>query len=843
MFNTLFLFLSQIRFFWIVRRACSRLVFVSYRMLFSIQHYIWEKSTTLRTLLSLLWHILGSLILAIGIAIGLQILNPYLVPWITKLGLTIPTGSDYGTLLAAVIGVGGVFIGLYYAAISAVCGAIYARLPNNIRGLLAREQAGNAYMRSLAVLTSLAVCLLVFHALGLEPVILATLLLPLGAGLMIIGFVRLGARAFYLFDPTTLSGWLFEQLRRCYKRMRAGGYRWSDPSFQNHAHGEAQTAIDTLTTVSEIAETELHLNGHPFAGLCKHLLLFLRHYETGKKSIPTNSRWYRQRYVHSDWYRTDDTNTSLAHATAAVPQPKTVSDPRWIESAILPIVKCCLEINIEENRYNIVNALLRDLDAYLQHLAEEHQVEFTFDLMDDVFSWCKNFIFTKADKPVLEESPEHMEICERLATMPINVLLAYTRALESYEREAIRHRILRITWDSEKSIYKAGFATHVLERLEWLRSKLAFEEGAERHIVSPPWYLQELIAQQEAENLRTATICFYEKGCELYKHWIEMAKSSQHPWLVAVMILRESEYWFKIDSHANTLNQLWSDLNSDRQIEDLPWPSLDTDELTEKRNHREKELLELMSEENVLLSLISRPESYPDFAGKFLHAVGEALLTAMYENDYDMVKALFKGYFAGNQLQYSQQRPEEITSEPQIERDMKIAVAPLLDLMDISGYVYLLSDYHNAPCLKEPIIEAWDEYLNQDSVTPLLELLAGAVTLTESAFEIAHRSVNRTRWKQIIQHRLKDLERQEIYSGGGGILGGIETVVIHESPLVRIFAGEYGSLFYDGIDIFIAKYVRQREDGENLNFGRSPDRDLEEKIRREESRDTMEDKS
>lgn len=808
-------------------------------MLFRMKHRLWEEHTTAKSLLYLLRRILGGLCLAILIATMLQISNPYFVPLFTKLGLTIQ-GSDYVTLLASIIGVGGVFIGLYYAAISAVCGAIYARVPNNIRRLLAEEQAGNTYMGSLAVLTSLGVCLLVLHAVGFEPIVLAILLLPLGAGLMIIGFVRLGAHVLYLFDPTLLSNRLFTQLRRCHERMQAGGYRWSDQSFQNHAHENAQRDIDTLTTVSEIAEKEPHLNGRPFADLCEHLLSFLCCYEIGKKSIPTNSRWYRQQYAHPDWYRTDDTQTSIAHETAAIPQPKTVSDPRWIESAILPIVQRCLEINIKENRYNIVNELLWDLDAYLQRLAEEHHVESAFNLMSDVFSWCESLIFIKADKPVIEESPEYMEICERLATMPINVLLGYIRAIKSYGRDAILQRIHDITWKSEKSIYRAGFATHVLERLEWLRSKLAFEEGVEQHIVSPPWYLQELIAQQEAENFRTVLICFYEKVCELYKHWIETAKSSQRPWLVAMTILRESEYWFKIDSHANTLNQLWRDLNSDRRIEGLPWPSLNTDELTEKRNQREKELLKLMSEVNVLLSLIPRPESYPDFAGQFLHAVGEALLPAMCENDFDTVKALFKRYFYGNQLQYNRLRPEEITLPLRMERDMKIAVAPLLDLMDISGYAYLLADYHDAPCLKESIVNTWDEYLEQDSGTLPLEFFASAVTLTESAFEIAHRSINRTRWKQIIQRQLRDVERQEISPGQEDLFGETETVVIHESPLVRIFARNDDFLFYDGIDIFLAKYIRQRADGENLDFGRTRSRDLEEAIRREEIRATME---
>ena len=75
--------------------------------------------------------------------------------------------------------------------------------------------------------------------------------------------------------------------------------------------------------------------------------------------IPTNSLWYRQRYEHSDWYQTGDTETFLAHETATGLQPKVVSDPRWVESLILPIVQLCLEINIKESRYSIVNELFQ----------------------------------------------------------------------------------------------------------------------------------------------------------------------------------------------------------------------------------------------------------------------------------------------------------------------------------------------------------------------------------------------------------------------------------------------------------------------------------------------------
>ena len=844
MFNALFLSLAQTRFFWNIRNVFSRLNFFRYRTLFKMKDYVREGSTTTKSVLSVLRIILGQLILAILITIALQITNTYFTDLFTKIGFTIPEVSNYGTLLGAIIGVGGVFIGLYYAAISAIGGAVYARVSNDIRDLLAKEQVGNTYMRLLALVTSFGVCLLAFHTLGLAPITLAIPLLILGAGVMIIGFVRLGARAFYFFDPTLLSDRLFKQFRQCYVQVQAGGYRWSDQSFQNHAHRRAQDAIDSLADVAEIADKEPYLNSKPFAGLCKNLILFLCNYEIVKKSIPTNSLWYKKRNEYPDWYRTGDTETSLAYDTATGLHPKSVSDPRWVESAILPIVQRCLATNIKEKRYSIVIELLGYIDYYIGRIAKEHQVEYAFNLIGNVFEWCEELIFVEEDNLVSEEPLEHMEICNRLATMPINILLAYTSTIKSYGRDAILQRISHIKWKSEKSIYRSGFAVSVLPRIEWMRQKLEFEARIERNIISPSWYLQELIAQQEAENLQSVMIGICEKARELYKHWIEIAKSSRHPWLETVIVSGELEYWNKLDHHMDTLNDFWSDLNSDRRIEGIPWPNLDIEELVEKCRQRHKELLKLMSEENLLLSLISRPESYPDFAGQFLHTVGEALFVAMVENDCELIETIFGHYFGGSLLQFDKLRSEELGTDWQNLNNLKIAAAPLLDLMDISGYAYLLSDYHETPHLKEPIVEAWDKYLNEEQENQRLQSLAAAASLSESGFEIEHRGINRTRWKQMIQRLLANVERQEIPPDPNRIIIDPEpdTVPVHESALVRIFAGRshpFPYMPYDGIDIFIAKYVRQQEVGENLDFGWKRNHgDLKEDIRREENHNT-----
>ena len=52
---------------------------------------------------------------------------------------------------------------------------------------------------------------------------------------------------------------------------------------------------------------------------------------------------------------------------------------------------------------------------------------------------------------------------------------------------------------------------------------------------------------------------------------------------------------------------------------------------------------------------------------------------------------------AASLLQYENLCPKEEGTDWQTQNNLKIAAAPLLDLMDISGYACLLSDYHETP--------------------------------------------------------------------------------------------------------------------------------------------------
>jgi hypothetical protein len=152
--------------------------------------------------------------------------------------------------------------------------------------------------------------------------------------------------------------------------------------------------------------------------------------------------------------------------------------------------------------------------------------------------------------------------------------------------------------------------------------------------------------------------------------------------------------------------------------------------------------------------------------------------------------------------------------------------------MDISGYGRLLADYYGNDALWNEVTAAWNKYLAEQHDQSPVPVLAAAVALTEAAFEIPHRSVLRTTWKQKIEWKLSDVPRHKVYHRGSL---GSDTVIDHESALVRIFARDrYGS-FHDGVDIFIAFYLRSPDGAKELDFGWKR-RDLQDSLARENRR-------
>ena len=836
--NSQRLYAYQLRFYWSLKRVLQRIAFRTAAIVFGLRYKSKDATSRYRSLFKVFLDTWLQVVSVLGLAGFLQFIDPYLQSQYQKLGTGVLDDGDYITFFATVSGIGGVFIGLYYAGISAIGSTIYATVPNNVRDLLAQERSGNSYMRFLSGLTVLGLVFIALRLVGFPRIHLAVPIIALGAGIGVIAFMVLGRRAFDLFDPTKLSTHIFEQLQRWLEMVRVGGFHWMDRSFQIHAHRQARAILDTLETLTDITAKERHLSGKPFIELTQNLLVFLMGYEQTKGGIPTDSVWYEQRYQHHDWYRTEDSRVTVAHETGTSLQPDVTTNKEWVEDKVLPILNRCVVVNLAAGKYAEILGLLDYIDSYVKVLARIGEVRRAFDFVNTLFADVLEQIAQQSDDGrMMDEVLEKVAVVERIAIFPVSVVVGYREQLEAFGRYQIEKGVESIRWTTRDDIYRQSFPVYCLSQLEWISLRLRFEFEVEGHYVTPLWYRFDLVCRVAAERFADNTKLLVDKGTALFRDATSKAASQKHPWLVAAIVSREWEYWHKVESQMPMWEEKWDDLNEERKIEGLPCPTFEIDRLMTDSKNRQCQLLKLMSRLSNLELLRSRPEGFPDFAGQFLHTSGEAVFDALLNNNLELLHGVIKSFVFGCLLRFESLRPKTGNSDWRTQHELKIALAPLLDAMDVSGYARLLADYHGNEELWNEAKDAWDQYLEGEEKPSSVPLLFGAVAITESCFEIPHRGILRTSWNQKISRRLRDVPRDEVYSRESI---GSHTEIDHKSPLVRIFAREpIGSLF-DGIDVFIAFYLRKIDGVNEPDFG--PIRpDLQECLEREEQQQSSDD--
>ena len=178
------------------------------------------------------------------------------------------------TLLSIIASISGIFLGLYFTAISVVASSIFARVPSDLRELLLKEKVGYQYIKILVILTSTSILLLGYIVFGGFPGVFISLFIILLGCFGIFCFVELGIRVFSFFDPTRLSDTIFYDLNSNIRLSTINGFRWADPNFQSHYQKIAARDISTLSTLIKLCASEPQLQKQPLSIIYKKLCTF-----------------------------------------------------------------------------------------------------------------------------------------------------------------------------------------------------------------------------------------------------------------------------------------------------------------------------------------------------------------------------------------------------------------------------------------------------------------------------------------------------------------------------------------------------------------------------------------
>lgn len=784
--------------------------------------------------------VVGRLLFALALVGGLEFLERVLLPRLFALAgayVSLPGGGVvraleslvsqlqldpqvYADLLATMIQIAGVFLGLYFTAVSVVASTIYARVQGDVRDLFVREQVGNFYIRTVALLGITATILLATKALGYAPGVLNLALTALLGGLSILSFVVLGGRVFHFFDPVPLVEYVGRDLAREIAAVTPEGFRWQDRSFQHHHQIQAEKLLDTYGNIVHMATREDDLRGEALTQLANSALWLFRFYVQNKSRVPSDSRWFKREHRHKDWLTSSATELEVALNTGTSLVPEERPDPTWFEARlvriVVRIVKALLERGDLRNAVEVYDGVRRTTHFLGRRMCVDEALELFRSLEEVTSEHAHDTDFgTEAVTSKGERLSFLLGLIDVQGVALVNVLLGLSERLRATTADSFGGAVSQIAWRRQGSIYDKGFPRLVVERLEELREGIETERALEGRVVSPTWYLQQLAALGFVRLLSEAAEKLVAELERAFAEEAESLVSDGRHLLAAQVIDRGLEACNKYAFHFAEFEGCFKRLGELRRVEDVPWPAPEWEALARRISAAKERLVRSLAECLPELAAIPRSEELPDYFGQAYTILAEESYYAMAGGDEDLFAKVFPPFFAG--CLSANERLIGQFSDLDGKTAAMWSTEPLADLLELSGHALIYSEL-DGKGYWSTVEGLWDRYFSgHPNPAAVLGFLNDVVGKREQVFfGITPRGLVRTSWQQDLERRLRERGLvDDVFSFDP--FHGKKDGDKHESKLIRVLTRDR-HMFQEPHDVFLAAYSTGRPEFSGLEL-------------------------
>ncbi len=177
-------------------------------------------------------------------------------------------------------------------------------------------------------------------------------LLGIGLGIFsIFGFVVLGMRTLYFFEPSILVPTIHRRMENAIQRALAGRFRWRDSSFQNHWQKQADAAFETYGDLVDVVVKDGNASSAALVELASELTRLGRIYARHKARIPSDSFWFKRAARQKKFLQTSSFAVDIALATDTGLPPDSVPDRDWFERRTAQLLRRLVKVLVERNDF------------------------------------------------------------------------------------------------------------------------------------------------------------------------------------------------------------------------------------------------------------------------------------------------------------------------------------------------------------------------------------------------------------------------------------------------------------------------------------------------------------
>jgi len=813
-------------YYWKLISGWQRIKFIFETRFFTMKSRTREQRESFSIFRGISRAIVAPVLFAIVSIIVLAVINYLLEPYIIASQIQFLNNLDQETskdILGIIAQVAGVFLALYFTAVSVVASTVYARVPGEIRELLTKEKVGNLYIQIVAFTVAVATLLLGKSAFGVSINVFDMFVVTLLSIITIFSFIVLGRRIFSFLDPTEPAKSLGNDLVRWFESATPKNFQWNNPSFQAHYQKQAERQLMTYRKVAYLSTHAEYFDGTALVRLTTQPLSLLQVYISDKTHIPTNSKWFKEIYSHRSWLTTGSTETDLALRSGTSLQPESVPDLMWFEHNIREIVTEILRALAKENDFSstadTLDNIQRTQSVLSKHLAIDEALNMFREIQPLVF---KIAFFDDTNIGNLQED-EEKSLLNRLGIIDfyclelINILLGLSDTLAKITTETFTSTLDRINWNKPESIYTAQNPREVIKQLEYLQERIRFEYEVEGKCISPKWYRNQIAAIGMVSFIKEAMeklVVEYEK---LFINQTENLVSEKRYLNAAQIIDRGLEACNKFMFHVDRIHACYDRLSTLHFTKDISWPSPDWDGLSKRVLVVKEALVTNLAKSSIALANMPFKKTWPDYFGQSFLVLAEECDNAMAAGNEALFKKIFPAYFNAA-LQAHDRLRIEIGSRTNQEAALVFITEPIEDLLHISGYALIYSELDGKKYW-DTAKECWDLYLNNhDNPQEVIESINSFVRFRQSVFAILPRATLRTGWQIKLEKRLRD-DNVLVDVSDYAFTADRRIKPTHSSKIIQIIArGTMGTIFHDGQDVFLAMYLANRPEVPGLEL-------------------------
>lgn len=714
--------------------------------------------------------------------------------------------SAFFNFLLSGLSVTGIILGLYCSNIISIFSAVYTNAPDQVSYLFQRDVITNKSINHIIEYLILDLIMLIEHILKITQSVFSLFTLSGFIIFVIVYYAKTRNRTFQLSNSYSVSQTLYAEISKAIRRVSHRGLFSQDISFQAFYQKIVERQLKTLFKLAQFNNENTQNRNSSMLDFMRSNLIILGSYWESKKSIPYNSRWYKQKITHKQWHWASDNEIEIALRTGTSLRPSEETNYDWFEDEIYKINDICFDKLCETNDYQSIFEYLyawADLQEKAASAGALHNaLQYIFSIQERIQLFYEEAIKAAKGKPEAEKSL--LGIIEVIIAAYTGEILGVNKMVREINVSEIINGALNAAHYSRIDFSLTPYLNN--SNFEKLSKQIETELKIEKEKITPDWYVRQVIAK-----------IIYDHLCEMIEIDNRIINSilpafgeffrKKALYTEAMLVFSKmQEVLSKGNAGVSIIKSLLPILLSMHKEQTIIWGDNPYDNYTKATRSTIMRLPREWMDTSAVFALNhwTRREEYPDLLGFCYYNFCEYLISSIEENDLEKFQSAYS-YFIGVMLLYQEYVRNDLLKIKEKYRQRSVFhiwTAPVFEYAFISGVAILWGAINREDLWSAEVNRALQNYMQEksDTATKVFKQWCSMIAnRRHDSLGIGARDILETSWELRISNAVENNDHIEYEFGLYG-----KTIKTND-PLLHAFltTGFSGFNFHDADEVFL----------------------------------------